>query len=206
MATIQMKPIIRELAVQIQNAFQSNDTALDASKRIPSAVIFAALESIKPLIERDYGKGHPVTFRYAGYEKKCPMQFDVLEYLVDFSFSRYMIPEAIAQLPATRIQDGTFELIFIAESELGTMDEVCRDLLKLLDVRSEIRCLLFHRLTQNAAIARLQERLLYVLHHHAHFGDTRHGWLFIGLDVEAGTVRCYPSTLTDDSTGFVPIT
>ena len=60
----------------------------------------------------------------------------MLEYLWDFSFSRYAIPQAIETSKAKGMGNGKFELLLVAESEMGTKDGICRDRLKLLEART----------------------------------------------------------------------
>ena len=124
---------------------------------------------------------------------------------MDFSFSRFSIPQAIGDHRAEQIQNGKFELVFAAESELGTPDEVCRDLLKLLDVRSSIRCLLFHCRVRQSSVENLKNRLLSVLNNHAFFDDSKNGWLFIALHIQDAKVRCSLYTLGDDFNSFALI-
>jgi len=202
--------LIRQIAVRIETAFQEDDTVISSDRRIPSSVIFRALRSIRPLLENHFGD--PIKCRYPGYRDEdadfCSQPeegFRVLEYLVDFSFSRFSIPQAIGDHRAEPIQDGRFKIVFSAESELGTPNEVCRDLLKLLDVRSSIRCLLFSRRVRQASVERLNNRILSVLNNHAFFDETRNGWLFISLYIQDTKVRCCFYTLGDDFNSFALI-
>ncbi len=203
-----MEELIRQIAAAIAAYFYEDETQVDTNRRIPSSLIFSALQSTRDLIQDHFGG--PIRFRCtrakAGNLNQCELEgIGVLEYLVDFSFSRFSIPQAIGDPHAEEIQDGAYQLVFAAESELGTPNEVCRDLLKLVDVRSSIRCLLFKRRVRQSSANQLKNRMLNVLHNHAFFDDTRHGWLFIALKVEGGNVICSFYTLGDGFNDFVPI-
>jgi len=203
-----MEQLIRQIAEAIAAAFQQDDTDIDPNRRIRSSVIFKALRSTRNLVEESF-EG-PIRCRYTGYNvgdnDLCTQEgFKVLEYLVDFSFSRFSIPQAIGDPNAENIQDGGYQLVFAAESELGTPNEVCRDLLKLLDVRSSIRCLLFKRRVNQPSADRLKIRMLNVLRNHALSDDTMHGWLFIALDAQDDNVSCFFYTLDNELNDLVPI-
>ncbi|HEY5746003.1 MAG TPA: hypothetical protein VIU12_08010 [Chryseolinea sp.] len=201
-----MQPLLRNIAASIDHAFQQDATVVATTKRIPSSLIFQALRSIRPLLH-DYFGG-PIKCRFPGHRVEdnvgCsePTPFRVLEYLLDFSFSRFSIPQAIGDPRTEHIYEGKFELLFAAESELGTDNEVCRDLLKLLDTRSVIRCLLFRKRRREAHIASLNGRLLHVLQHHAHFNEAQNGWLFVPLEIQHSKVHCTFHTLDADFNGF----
>ena len=124
---------------------------------------------------------------------------------MDFSFSKYSIPQAIGDPNTQDMQPIAFQLVFAAESELGTPNEVCRDLLKLLDVRSSIRCLLFKQRVRQPNADQLKARMLNVLRNHALIADSMTGWLFIGLSVQDGNVVCCFYTLGDNLNDLIPI-
>jgi hypothetical protein len=107
--------------------------------------------------------------------------FKVLEYLWDFSLSRYAIPQAIGDPNATPIANGKYELLFVAESELGTANEICRDLLKLLEARTSVRCLIYRQPKRARERTQLETRMVQVMHRHAHFLPNPGTWLFVGL-------------------------
>lgn len=153
----------------------------------------------------------PIVWRYSGCEKGTkPCQrldgrsFKVLEYLLDFSVSRFAIPQAIEDPSAQPIAGGQFELLLVAESELGTQTEVCRDQLKLLDARAQIRCLVYRQPSVHRRQA-FQARMLRVLHNHAHFAASPGLWLFVALSWEPTRVGCTITTLSDGLDSFVPL-
>ncbi len=174
-------------------------------------MIFRALKSIRIIVGNDDGSQSPIKCRHAGYKKEDQVsnpkpEFKVIEYLLDFSLSRFSIPDAIDDTRANSILDGKFELLFsTAESELGNDLEVCRDLLKLLDTRSKIRCLLYKKRPNPQKVDNLNRRILNVLNHHAHFEDTRDGWLFVALEKADGHVTASAFTLADNELRIVPV-
>jgi hypothetical protein len=202
-----MENLKRDMTSLINVAFP-NKGDLDSNVRIPSSIIFKALQSTRNRIEEHFGG--PIRCRYSGYEYvdndfSTLEGIGVLEYLVDFSFSKFSIPQAIEDKEAEEIHNGGYRLVFVAESELGTPSEVCRDMLKLLDVRSDIRCLIFRRRAQKKNSTDLYKRILRVLHNHAHFVDTMNSWMFIELDIQGGNVVCSFYTLSNDGNNIVPI-
>ena len=214
-----MEQFLKKLAAEIQAAFTRTSDLSHDSKRIPSKEIFRALsdEQIQESLEEHFNCPQgTVEARYSGCTDRIRRRgsrlksFKVLEYLVDFSFSRCSIPVAIWD-PDTNPEDHPenekFELLFTAESELGTPNEVCRDLLKLLDTRSQIRCLLFRKRRREAECDDLKKRLLDVLRRHAHFEDTRKGWLFVALEKDKSKVNCvvYTLALDPEELGFIQI-
>src|ERR1700722_16436764 len=125
-----MNPLIAKLANQIRDSFNKIQPPI-GWHRPTSKAIFEALKTVSPLIEDNFGG--PIFCRYAGCQKKAAAsennkrRFKAIEYLWDFSLSRFQIPDAIEQKGAEAIQNGKFELLFVAESEIGQKDEVCRD-------------------------------------------------------------------------------
>jgi hypothetical protein len=204
-----MHPLLPNIAASINASFKDDATTHGDDKRIPSWLIFQALRSIRELLDTHFGG--PIKCRFSGYRDEdnvgCtePTTFRVLEYLVDFTFSRYSIPQAIGDPRAEPIQDKKFELLFAAESELGTDNEICRDLLKLLDTRSTIRCLLFRKRRRPSHISQLSKRLIQVLHLHAGSNECKDGLLFVGLEILEGKVHCTFWTLSEDSNSFTPL-
>ena len=165
-----------------------NSTVATLGKRIRDAVlqiappagagrpstkaIYEALKTVRPVLKNRFGG--PVRCRYAG----CPPVSDrshtekprkVLEYLWDFSFSRFDIPQAIEQTGYPPLSGGKYELLFVVESELGTADEICRDLLKLVEARASVRCLVYKQPKRPKRRKDLHSRIIRILHHHAHF-------------------------------------
>ena len=129
----------------------------------------------------------------------------VIEFLWDFSFSRYLIPEVIEQKGYEKIVGGKFMLLFVAESELGTPTEICRDLLKLMEARAPIRCLIYPKPKRQKKHKELQQRMVRVMSAHEHFGPPEEGWLFIALDCDSDPVSCEFFTLADDLSAMVSL-
>jgi hypothetical protein len=155
--------------------------------------------------------GGPVFRRYSGCPdspgsySKSGGAFKVLEYLWDFSLSRWAIPQAIEDPRAKTMSNGKFELLLVAESELGTSNEICRDLLKLCEARTRIRCLVYRRPKRTGAQQALEQRMIRVLHNHAHFEADPGLWLFVGVTWEPGQIDCHTSTLNADLDAFIPL-
>jgi hypothetical protein len=152
-------------------------------------------------------------FRYAGYKRGAgnsedatsAIKFKVLEYLWDFSFSRSRITEAIEQANADRLS-GKFRLVFVAESEMGTPTEICRDLLKLAEARAPVRCLVYRRPKRNSEHEKMKARMARVLNNHETFMHITTGWLFISLLVTTTTMECEFYTLNEHGTTLTLIT
>lgn len=175
-------------------------------KRPSTKAIYEALKAARPALLSEFGG--PVKCRYAGCppvaNRDCPRPLKVLEYLWDFSFSRFDIPSAIEQ--CGRVPHGSkYELLFVAESELGTAHEICRDLLKLIDARAAIRCLVYRQPHQPNRRTQLHARMIRVMHRHANFDPRIERWLFVGLAWRQGHIACDVYTLNDDASGFLPV-
>jgi hypothetical protein len=92
-----------------------------------------------------------------------PMQ----EYLVDFSISHGAIDVAIGKSQRHKLpSDRRFELILTAESEIGTENQVCWDLLKLLDTNCHLKILLYEARVSKG-LKTIKKRLEDVLNRHA---------------------------------------
>ena len=170
--------------------------------------IYATLKSHQPIRSVLKGQfGGPVKCRYAGCPdvvKKGKKPRKVLGYLWDFSFSRFAIPQAIEQ-DGTVTPPNKYEILLVVESELGTSHEICRDLLKLLEARAAIRCLIYQGRTERHRQA-LHERMIRVLHNHAHFNPKTEQWLFVELSWGTGQVQGKAYTLAGDGLQLVPVT
>jgi hypothetical protein len=125
--------------------------------------------------------------------------------LWDFSFSRGTILQAIEQRGHKLPSSDKFELLLVVESELGTDDEICRDLLKLLEARTTIRCLIYRQPRRLQGRQRLQSRMIRVMRNHAHFKPTSETWLFFGLTWGQGHIDCDVYTLNHGGTAFSPL-
>lgn len=205
------KIILQEIVEQIGPAIRGISPPKAAAKRPSTKAIYKALKTARNAIQKRFGG--PVLCRYSGCledrEKKYSRNsrvFKVLEYLWDFSFSRYAIPQAIEDLDAIPIASGKFELLFVAESELGTKDEICRDLLKLLEARTSIRCLVYKCPKRVTERHDFEARMVRVLHNHAHFRSSPGAWLFLGLTWTLKEINCDFQTLNNDLTAIVSIT
>lgn len=193
-----MNILIRDLSTEIKKSFHEDDNEISAKRRIKFERIVYSLLGARAVIERWYGnrifcrfsKYDPIAFEGLSLPEG---RFRVMEYLVDFSFSTCSIPQAIGD-PKAEPPDQEFELLFVAESELGDDGDVCRDLLKLLDVQARVRCLVFKQRSEKLR-RRLENRLLSVFRQHRHFHNSREGWLFVSLGVEDSRLRCTCFTL-----------
>lgn len=202
-----MKPLVPQLAA----ALHPHMLALTptAGGRPSTKAILEALTKARPVIEN--WCGGPVVRRYSGCPegsaksyRKSGREFRVLEYLWDFSLSRYAIPQAIEDPRAKALDNGKFELLLVGESELGTSNEICRDLLKLLEARTSLRCLVYRRPRRQRDRDALEARMVRVLHNHAHFAESPGLWLFVGLTWGGQLpLDCHMSTLSKELDGLV---
>ena len=129
----------------------------------------------------------------------------MLEYLWDFSFSRFAIPQAIEVPKAKAMTDGKFELLFVAESEMGTKDEICRDLLKVLEARTTIRCLVYRQPRRSGHRRNFEARMIRVLNNHAYFRQCPGIWLFVALTWRGRSIECDLYTLNRELNSFIPV-
>lgn len=201
-----MNSNIHDIERVIRCAIQKIAPPLGA-ERPSTNEIYGALKKVRSLVSARFGGD--VKCRYKG----CPpvangkaggRPLKVLEYLWDFSFSRFDIPRAIEQygtLPAGQ----QYELLFVAESELGSSHEVCRDLLKLLEARSRIKCLVYKQCRRSPKREELHSRMVRVLRNHAYFDATSEDWLFVGLTWRAGHLECSVYALNESSSALVEI-
>lgn len=177
--------------------------------RPSTKAIYEALKSVRRTVVAEFGDGDEVKCRYKGCppisnHKHCKRPLRVLEYLWDFSFSRFDIPRAIEQ--CGRVPTGKkYELVFVAESELGDSHEVCRDLLKLLEARAQMRCLVYNQYLRPKKRQELHARMLRVMHSHGRFDPKSEEWLFVGLAWRPGHLTCDVYALSDDASELMPI-
>ena len=185
----------------------------DALNKIPSPVIrraltkavYEKLKSHTPIrLSLEAQFVGPIKCRYAGCPpvEKGKKRRKVLGYLWDFSFSRYDIPAAIEQDGPVALS-GKYELLLVVESELGTSHEICRDLLKLIEARAAIRCLIFKHPARDWQ--RLHDRMIRVLHNHAQFRPGDEQWLFFGLLLGSERVQAQAYTLTADGSQLIQL-
>lgn len=202
-----MDPLVQRLAEILRDAIEAIPAHGDGG-RIDTVAICDALSSAIPALEAEFGA--PAIQRYSGCNVEAKRfvgvdgrHFRSIEYLWDYSISRFGIPQAIEQNNAHPIPLGEhYELLFVAESELGDAAEVCRDLLKLLEARTQVRCLVY---TQRDARARaaFEARLLRVMNNHAHFARDPGRWLFLGIEQNAGALSCHVATLNNQNNAIV---
>ncbi len=204
-----MNPLVPKLALKIKETFEEEIT-IEGQGRIKKNAIFQVLRSLRYELAKDLGG--PVYCRYPGYtdddKADCsdPGPFKVMEYLIDFSISRHKIPEAICDDRAVPpMQTGRFELLLAAESELGGDADVCRDLLKLLIVRSHIRCMLFMKRRSIARWTEFKLRIIRTMKNHASFDEGKDDWLFVELEKANGRCSCVVYTLGDGYSDLVEV-
>ena len=181
-------------------------------RRPSTKMICAQLTShLRPVLEGQFGG--PVYRRYSGcpeeparsYSKTPGKVFRVLEYLWDFSLSRYAIPQAIGDPRAEPMAQGQFELLLVGESELGTQTEICRDLLKLLEARTRVRCLVHREPARPRDQRRLEARIIQTMQNHVHSAESGDAWLFAGIGWNERKVSCSIRTLSRERDRLVPI-
>jgi len=177
-------------------------------RRPDTKKIYKALESVENLVADRFDG--PVFHRYRGRSPNVKPSYSQkpqksVEYLWDFSFSRYAIPQAIEKSSATKITKGKYELLLVAESELGTQDEICRDLLKVLEARCLVRCLIYRQPKRGSDCREFHDRMLRVMHNHAQFRPRNEMWLLVGLTWAPGAMTCDVRTLNRAGTAVVSV-
>lgn len=177
-----MNDTLKQLATRLSaELYKRRLKIMGVSGRFPKRQLFLALNECKPILEQKFGE--PVTSRWSVGKKKKPRETKILEYLVDYGICRYSIPQAIRQHKSDKpeLQDGQFyEILLSVESELGDDDEVLRDFLKLLDIKSRIKCLVFYKRPNELKAKALYERINWVISHHNAY-NPEEGFLFVGL-------------------------
>ena len=205
------KHLAVELGSVIRTALLGVPTPQGSGRPATKAIFAVLKKSVRPLVARHFGG--PVLCRYSGcpegpaqsYSHTPEKVFKVLEYLWDFSLSRYAIPQALGDPNATPIANGKYELLLVAESELGTANEICRDLLKLLEARASVRCLLYKQPKRATERAQLETRMVQVMHRHAQFLPNSGTWLFVGLTWAPPKLACDVRTLNADNDALVDV-
>ena|SRR5437016_762185 len=174
--------LLARVAQQLQRGLIKRRAEINACDgRFPKRQLFLALNGCKPLLSETFGS--PVTSRWSVAKRKTPSDTLILEYLVDYGICRYSIPQAIRQPkrgPAELNSEQKYEILLAAESELGNDVEVARDFLKLLDVKSQLKCLIFRKRPTHAKTKCLHDRLNWVLSHHKCF-NSKDAILLVGL-------------------------
>lgn len=194
---VDLAPVLRAAILKV--------AAPESRERPSTLAIWEAMKAARHTLRDRFGG--PVKCRYAGSPSvvKDKYKEKVLAYLWDFSFSRFKITEAIEQRGEWPSPQSKYEILLVAESELGTAHEVCRDLLKLLEARAKVRCLIFNQPRRTRWREALQQRMLRVMSHHQHFDPRSENWLFFGLCWGPGKLSCDAYTLNEDGTAFRPL-
>lgn len=170
--------------------------------RIEKLAVFLALEDCKRILERD-SDFRPAVCRFSMDEPKDTTLAELRkalgrsgaeskllhrakrrlrEYLIDFSFSRFSIPQAIGKGRHPIPQDQTFEFLLTAESEMGGKFDVLRDFLKLLIVRSRTKIMVFQAPRTKRATDNLIDGFQIILARDAGvFRPHDSQWLFVGI-------------------------
>jgi hypothetical protein len=171
---------IEVVAATIRNELRCRASTIRASSgRFPKRQLFLALNKARRVFELEVGG--PVTSRWSVGNREKLRKTLVLEYLLDYGICRFSIPQAIRQQKAGFRElepNEKYEILLAVESELGDDSEVVRDLLKLLDVKTRLRCLVFRKRPRVGQ--RLLERIEWTLSHHAHY-NPREPLLLMGL-------------------------
>ena len=190
-----MDATLKLLAMQLREQLCKRRSDIVVCKgRFPKRQLFLALNECRSIFAERFGG--PVTSRWSVGKKWKPRKTKILEYLVDYGICRYSIPQAIRQRkqdkPKPELQEAQFyEILLGVESELGNDDEVLRDFLKLLDIKSRIKCLVFYKRASEAKAIALFDRINWVISHHRSF-DSEEGFLLVGLP------KPKTATLVDD--------
>jgi hypothetical protein len=202
-----MSQHLAELGGAIRAAILKISPPEESERPLTKEIYRALQQATRGILVKRFGG--PLSCRYSGcasdtWKRYSQKPRKVLEYLWDFSFSRFAIPQAIEQI-GTLPLSGKFELLFVVESELGTADEICRDLLKLLEARTAVRCLVYKQPKQLPRRQHLQNRMIRVMHNHAHFKPRSEEWLFVGLTWAQRHIDCDIYALNNSGTKLVPL-
>ena len=173
-----LKRIAEQLATEL---YKRKSAIIGNAGRFPKRQLFLSLNGCKKILEEEFGG--PVASRWSVGKKPTAQVRKTLEYLVDYSISRFSIPQAIRQpkLGKSELQEGqNYEMLLAVESELGDNHEVMRDFLKLLDIKSRIKCLVYYSRIRQKSSEQFCERVNWVLSHHNNF-DLTESILLVGL-------------------------
>jgi hypothetical protein len=171
-----------EFAAIVRKGLHKRKTKIVGKRgRFPKRQLFLALNDSMGIFRSHFRCR--VTSRWSVGKRKQPRDTLVLEYLVDYGICRFSIPQAIRQEKpgrATLKPNEKYEILLAVESELGNDAEVARDLLKLLDVKARLRCLVFRKRFRYGK--RLDDRILWTCAHHARC-DRADPLLLVGLPI-----------------------
>lgn len=147
------------------------------SLRVDKLAIFRGLRDCRDILAHRFDCQHHVFCRYSLNVDNQQLgemllsdegYWGMIEYLVDFSFSCLPIPVVIGQRDNPPIPEGfQYEMLLAVESEMGTIHEVSRDFLKLLDVRARAKLLIFRARTSNFRKKEIETALETVMANHA---------------------------------------
>lgn len=208
------RPLLSSIFARFRSGLERRRSAVNAATgRFPKRQIFLAFNDCKPWLSDHFGC--PVTSRWSVGRSASPNDVAaecgdahsngsdtlVIEYLVDYGICRHSIPQAIRQ-PKEKLpdlaQDQKYRMLLAVESELGDDTEVARDFLKLLDVKAVVKCLIFRKRKDHAA---LYSRLSWTLAHHAAC-DPAESIMLVGLPrardavltIEEFEIKCVDGT------------
>ncbi|MBI4521339.1 MAG: hypothetical protein HY701_10905 [Gemmatimonadetes bacterium] len=203
-----MDQFLKNLGVALRSAIIKINPPR-GNERLQTKKIYEALESTEGLVAKRLGG--PVFHRYRGRRRNQNPSYSAtpqksVEYLWDFSFTRFAIPQATEKPGKKKIPKGKhYELLLVAESELGTSNEICRDLLKVLEARCMVRCLIYRRPRREAACRALHERMIRVMRNHAHFRPASEMWLLVGVEWACRHITCETHTVNKRGTSVVRV-
>lgn len=173
---------------------------------IEKCVVFFALEDCQDLMQ-PHAEGAPIICRFSmnQYKKSQAEKNRLLkilknvradhlkhdfakravdklsEFLVDFSLSTYSLLQALGSAADAPINDGHFELLVIAESEMDDdVEKVLYDLLKLTCVPAGLKVMVFKARPDGNERKEVLDRIQTVLRN-ACRQDDKADWIFVGI-------------------------
>lgn len=103
------------------------------------------------------------------------------ESLVDFSLSNYSLPQVRGDQRRTAMPEGAkFELLMIAESEMGTKNQVLEDFIKLTSVESHFKMMIYKARKRKADREALKQGFEQIIVRARRPHDAAQ-WLFLGV-------------------------
>ena len=113
------------------------------------------------------------------YEKVAASSLQ--EWLVDFSLSNFSLPQARGDRRASPMPEGSyFELLMIAESEMGSKNQVLEDFVKLACITSPFKMMVYKAQKRNKDATILKEGFERIVRVARKEHDTAE-WLFVGI-------------------------
>ncbi|QDT22031.1 hypothetical protein [Gimesia chilikensis] len=159
------------------------------SGRIDAEILWNSLERCKHPLAVNLGCHHHDLFCRAepitgtSWESMSSVNHGWLmrEFMLDFSITMGAIPVVIGQATEPRLpSDEKYEILLGVESEMGSRNEVLRDLLKLLDVKARVKILLYNSRVYKKHINNLKRDIEFVFNRHASV-PTDDLWLIAGI-------------------------